>query len=163
MADDLDGKIYSVGTAALTGQEWRFTVAADDTRTPSLVDCAIALRIFELQGTPKLEPGDDGLLTLGPKAQQLPPLSATPQLTLILGAGLDRDVNLAKSQIGLMTITDAQLENLLGATAVLKAFRYKWVITPVSSNPLATYLGGGYDGIFGLGREGYSLEALARA
>jgi hypothetical protein len=154
--DALDGKIYPVGTAAMTGLNWSFTVAEDDTTTPTLVDCALAFRIFELSGTPKLES-----LALGPKARALAPASASPALVLTLSSGLSRTTNMAKSQIGTLTITDGQLEALLGATAVIKGFRYKWIITPVGANPVATHIGGGYDGIFALGREGYGLDALA--
>lgn len=159
--DDLDGKVYPAGTAALTGAGWSFTVADTDTQTPTLAGCAIAFRIFELDGTPKLEPLSDGTLGVGPKIRRLPPLSATPSKVLTLTAGLTRTTDDIKLQAGLLTIIDADLGNLLGDAAV-KAFRYTWVITPVNSAPLTTYLGGGYDGTFVLGQEGYSLEALAK-
>jgi hypothetical protein len=157
MADDLNGKIFPVGSAALAGLTWAFTVAADDDTTPTLVGCAIALNIFELGGTPKLEG-----TAIGPKIRALAPLSTTPSLVLSLGAGLTRDDNLAKSQTGTLQISDAQLESLLG-TATIKAFSYQWIITPTTGPTLGTYLGGGYDGCFALGKQGWTIEALSKA
>ena len=156
MADDLNGKIYPAGTAAMTGLHWSFTVAPDDDKTPTLVDAAIALRIFRLTGN--VSAGDLD------KTRQLPPEPGAPTKVLTLGNGLTRDAdegNEAKLQSGDLTITAADTLVLLG-DANVAAFKYFWVITPVNANPIATYLGGGYDGLFLLGREGWGIEALAR-
>lgn len=156
MADNLDGKVYPVGGAALTGLQYTLTDASD--ATPTLVDAAISLRIFALTGTVKIT--TEGVLDT--KTRELPPTNATPDLTLTVGSGLTRTTNGENSQVGDILITKAQLTTLLGS-AVLKAFSYTWVLTPVGVQDTARPLGDGYDGVFALGREGYSLDALRKA
>jgi hypothetical protein len=153
--DDIDGKVFAVGTAAITGQRWTFTRPEADTTTV-YTGAAIALRIFALNGSPKISGGE-----ITEKTRQLPPTSSTPALTLTLGSGLTRTTDTASTQSGLLTITDQQLEALLGS-ATLRAFSYLWVVTPANANPLSKPLGEGYDGVFALAAEGWTLEALAK-
>jgi hypothetical protein len=151
MADQLNGSVYSTGTAAITGLQWSFTVAEDDDLTPTLVDCAIALRLFKLTGVPKSIEA----------ARQLPPAPDGPHLALNLTSGLARDTNLAKSQSGLLTISASSANTLLGSANAV-GINYFWVVTPVGAAPLAKPLGEEYQGTFILLREGYDLEALAK-
>ena len=155
MADYLDGKIYPVGTAGLEGIEYTFTRALDGT-PPDLTNAAIALRIYKLEGVVKFTA--DGIPD---KTRALPPVAGGPALTLALGTGLTRSTNTADTQTVAVQITQAQLSTLLGA-GVAAAFCYQWVITPVGHGPASKPLSEGYDGVFGLVREGYSLEAAAK-
>ena len=155
MADALDGKIYPVGTAGLEGMIYDFTQGQEKDE-PSLTDCAIYLRIFKLSGQVKFTA--EGIPD---KTRALPPESATPSLTLSVGSGLTRVVNQAKHQTGSIKITAAQLITLLG-TDNLGAYAYFWVITPATNGPSAKPLTEGYDGVFGLVKEGYSLNAAAK-
>jgi hypothetical protein len=151
MVDQLNGSIFPTGTAAITGLRWSFTVAPNDDLTPSLVDCAIALRLFKLSGVPRSVEA----------ARQSTPLPDGPHLVLNLSNGLTRTENAATSQAGLLTISAEQATALLGdANAV--GVNYFWVVTPSGAAPLAKPLGQEYQGTFLLVREGFDLAALAR-
>lgn len=155
MADELDGKIYTVGTAGLEGliYDFRQPVEKDE---PSLVNAAIALRIWKLAGAVKFT--TDGIPE---KTRALPPSTATPNLILTVGSGLLRIKNQQKEQSGSIQILPNQLITLLG-TDTVAAFSYLWVITPVTNGPSARPLGLGYDGVFGLVKEGYTLPSAAK-
>jgi hypothetical protein len=153
--DDLDGKVYPVGTAGLVGLNYSFTRPAEDTTT-DYTDAAIALRIFELNGEPKIIDG-----AISDKTRQLPPLSPTPALVLTVGSGLERTTNTDDTQAGKISLTPGNLETLLG-TNTLRAFSYFWVITPTGFQVATKPLGDGYDGVFALAVEGYTLAALGK-
>jgi hypothetical protein len=155
MADFLDGKIYTVGTSGLEGLIYDFTQPVEKDE-PSLVNAAIALRVWKLAGTVKFS--TDGIPD---KTRALPPASSTPSIILTVGNGLTRISNQAKHQSGSIQFTPAQLVTLLG-TDTVAAFSYLWVITPVTNGPAARPLGFGYDGVFGLVKEGYTLPSAAR-
>jgi len=155
MADYLDGKVYPVGTAGIEGVGFTFT-RPDGITTYSLVDAAVALRIWPLVGTVKFADG-----TIPDKTRALPPAAGGPVLTLAIGQGLTRTTNTAGLMESTIQMTQAQLTALLGA-ATVGAYSYQWVVTPVGYGPANKPLGEGYNGIFGLVLEGYSLEAAAK-
>ena len=155
MADYLDGKIYPVGTAGIEGVGFTFT-RPDGITDYSLVDAAVALRIWPLVGTVKFSDGG-----IPDKTRALPPATGGPTLTLAIGQGLTRTTNTAGLMEGTIQLTQAQLTTLLGA-ATVGAYSYQWVITPVGYGPANKPLGEGYSGVFGLVLEGYTLEAAAK-
>lgn len=156
MADYLDGKIYPVGTAGIEGVGFSFARPADVTDY-SLVDAAVALRIWRLTGTVKFTDG-----VIPDKTRALPPATGGPVLALALGTGLTLTTNTAGLLEGKIQITQAQLSTLL-SPATVGAYSYQWVITPAGYGPGNKPLGEGYSGVFGLVLEGYSLEAAAKA
>jgi hypothetical protein len=156
MADYLDGKIYPVGTAGIEGIGFSFTRPEGITNY-SLVNAAIALRIWRLEGTVKLSDG-----TIPDKTRALPPVVGGPTITLTVGTGLSLTTNTAALLEGAIRMTQAQLVTLL-STATVGAYSYQWVITPVGYGAANKPLGEGYNGVFGLVAEGYSLEAAAKA
>jgi hypothetical protein len=79
-----------------------------------------------------------------------------------VGSGLVRITNSPNHITGSLQILPSQLLTLLGGSTIA-VFNYLWVITPVGNGPSAKPLDGGYDGCFGLVREGYSLQGASKA
>jgi hypothetical protein len=156
MSDYLDGKVYPVGTAGIEGVGFSFTRPTDITDY-SLENAAVALRIWQLDGALKLTDG-----VISDKTRALPPVTGGPSLTLVIGEGLTRTTNTAALTEGNIQITQAQLVTLLGAVNG-RACSYQWVITPVGYGPANKPLGEGYSGVFAVVKDGYSLEAAAKA
>lgn len=155
MADYLDGKVYPVGTAGIEGVGFSFTRPTGITDY-SLENAAVALRIWQLDGALKLA---DGVIA---NRSKLPPVEGGPTLTLAINQGLTRTTNTAALTEGNIQITQAQLVTLLGAVNA-RACSYQWVITPVGYGPAQKPLGEGYSGVFAVVKDGYSLEAAAKA
>jgi|GEM_PF-6740300 len=159
MADFLDGKVYKTD-AAVAGLGFTFSVDLAEVTafTPlfTLVDCAIALRLYPLVD----------------RGKTLQPISTTPAVTLSLGSGLTRMVNAdpllggnrADTQIGTLVITPQQCTTLI-AGGTYRFVGYEWRATLASGSIVAapTQQGekGPYEGKFGLTLPGISGEALA--
>jgi hypothetical protein len=153
----LDGSIYPIGPsgASVTGLQATLTDASNG--TPTLVDAAIQLRIYKLDGVPKVSGG-----AIAPKTYTYAPASTTPSLTLAVGSGLTRELagNLENSQVVGITITNAQALALLGSANAV-ACSYQWILTPANAEPVVRPIGdSNYEGVFALVREGYPIGAL---
>jgi hypothetical protein len=151
MADVLNNSVYS-----LTGIDLAGLVATFSSDDIVLTDATYALEIYKLDGALQVVT-EGGAEVISTKTRKLPPLSATPNLTLTVGSGITVDTNTATLQELTFTITAAQLTTLLGS-GTSAAYRYFWQITPSGGATQARPLGGGYDGVFGLVAPGYGIE-----
>lgn len=147
MTDALNGQILNSGTGA-PPLAWEYRRPTADTTT-SYVDAGLQLRVYVMASR-------------RPNAR---PLSETPDLTLAIGLGLNRTLNDAAEQAGVVVITPAQLQNLLGDNNIVQC-SYYWVINPIGFEEFTAFGDGTYDGRFFIvapGFAGVGLDNLPRS
>ena len=121
----LAGKTYIAGSSIT--KKYTFSRSPSDTTT-DYTNSAIQLELYD-------------------SAQDI-----VPDLTLSIGSGLTRETNSAAIQEGTLTITETQVNNLLGANDAA-VIGFVWAITPPGHGPIRLHEGGGYDGTFTIVKE----------